>query len=309
MPAYGGYTPGAERYGGSTPVVATIHAALNAARGTAYDVTESSPVWVENMAIARAIANVWNTNELLGNQFDPRRATVTLARWERIYGISPAPGATDADRCATLAALVERTGVNANYQEILDRLTAAVAPIPVSISHDTPSTSGVIINWPGNWYVQSSGTTPPALVAVGAVESDYNMIVRITGAGGLGVATYEVSFDGGTSYTISGITANFAGIGNGLTLEFASGTYATDNIYTFRPVVHGWSSTVCRIIVSFVKPSWMAENIYYDTVGRVHAILDSMLPAWVSYATVREGSVPGQFRLDEAANLDNQRMS
>ena len=97
---YGGYHSFPKRFGGGRPRLRIVHDALNAARGTAIDASNSSTVaWVENMAHARAITfDGYGANDRLSLQWDPDRMTSFLSRWEKILGIWPTPGATEKTR-------------------------------------------------------------------------------------------------------------------------------------------------------------------------------------------------------------------
>jgi len=98
--SYGGYHPFPKRYGGGRPRLRIVHDALNAARGTALDASNSSTTaWVESMAHARAIAfDGFGTNDRLSMQWDPDRMTAFLSRWERILRIIPAPNSPEKTR-------------------------------------------------------------------------------------------------------------------------------------------------------------------------------------------------------------------
>lgn len=105
MPAFGGYSPFPLRFGGGTPRLRLIHESLNAQRGTAFDTSDRTKiVWLENMAIARAINAAWMQNQRLANQGDPKRVTDMMERWEAILDISPPYGSEDSDRRAAIEA-------------------------------------------------------------------------------------------------------------------------------------------------------------------------------------------------------------
>lgn len=309
MPAYGGYSPGAERYGGAKPTVRTLLEALNAARGTAFDISETSPAWCESMALARCIAEVYDTNERLGNQFDPWR-TCLLERWEKICNLAVGQNDTEAARRARLAAHVARTGTTPSYQTIYDLVEGLIDPIPFEIVHTAPGDAGVIAHWPAAWYVTSSGTTPPTVTLTGVPNDDYEFVIDIDTGGSRGTATFTWSSDGGATTSSAVLTAETVVLGStGITVGFSVGTYATDNQYTSDIIIGGWHSTVAYIAIVSTKPTWMTDGEYYRKVARVRPILDSYLPAWIVFDVLREGSVAGEFHLDEDANLDNQRLS
>lgn len=311
----GGLTPGGARYGGSRPRVQIILEALNGARGTAYDVTETSPVWVENLAHARAIADVWDTNELLGNQFDPARMSVLLSRWEKIYGLQPAPTDSDATRRARVAAHVSRTGVAPTRQEIADRIAAALSPVTCTADYSSPGGTGVVTSWPGDWYVQSTGTTPPTVTLTGTPAGNYDFCIDIRVGGARGTATFSYSTDNGITWTTAELTAASVTLGStGLTAAFSVGTYNVDNLYFATPLLAGWYTTALYIAFVCTKPSWMSEVAYYALVSKAQAFLDAMMPAWVTWTFVRDGVGGAHFYTDDlttngSPNLDNERLA
>ncbi len=79
----------------------------------------------------------------------------------------------------------------------------------------------------------ASGTTPPAVTLTGSLIVPYGIRVEITTLGALGVAVFRVSLDNGTTWLASGVTtaATYAIAGTAIVLNFAAGTYATDNVY------------------------------------------------------------------------------
>ncbi len=308
MPAYGGYSVNPERYGGSKPVVQTILESLNSARGTAYDVTAESPVWVENMAIARAIADVWNTNELLANQFTPSKLTVMLSRWEKVLGLTPDPASTEYDRRAIVAERIARAGVPVTYSEVFDRVSAAIAPVTLSEIYHNPTTDpGVLSSWPGGWYVQKFGTTPPLVTMTGTPSADYQIQIDVQTGGALTVATFNWSSDGGVTFTGPVTTASTVVLGStGITATFHGGTYDANNQYYAHAVVSGWYSGIATIAVVCTPPSWMSIGEYLDCISKAKTMLDDMLPAWVGFTFVDDSVFGPGFFLDTPNNLDNE---
>jgi len=58
------------------------------------------------------------------------------------------------------------------------------------------------------------------------------------------------------------------------------------------------------------QPASMSDHDFYETVAQINPILDSMLPAWVDFAWVRDvtdGYGNHFFQLDHQPNLDNSR--
>lgn len=144
MPAFGGYSPFPLRFGGGTPRLKLIHESLNAQRGTAFDTTDSSKiVWLENMAIARAINSGWTQNQRLANQGDPSRMTDMLSRWETVLDIVPPYGAEDSERRAAVAAKFALVGRALIYPWIHTLLSDALGDYFVAIEFITLSIAKV----------------------------------------------------------------------------------------------------------------------------------------------------------------------
>ena len=81
---------------------------LNQARGTAYSVYDptntNTAVYIENYAIAKAIQDLWESNQRLANQFDPLRMSAFIDRWEKILGIVYNPASSIQQRKAVIGA-------------------------------------------------------------------------------------------------------------------------------------------------------------------------------------------------------------
>jgi uncharacterized protein YmfQ (DUF2313 family) len=317
MPAYGEYTPGAERYGGDTPRIRTILDALNAARGTAYDVTEGSPVWVENMAIARAMADVFDTNAMLANQFDPKRMTVLLPRWESICGIAVTPGTTDADRRAAVAVRIARLGSPTIGQYVIDQVAALLGPVSFSLTHNPSSTPGAYLaSYADSWYLQERSITNNTVALSGTPAAAYSLVVSVTATGGQGAATFSWSPDGGATTYGPVVANNGIMLGStGLRIDFpyvdktyGIATYSVGETFLANPDPHGATSTIARITIACAKPAWMPYDQFYSLIGPVKSFLDDVLPAWSSFNITLDGPHGAGFYLDEPNNLDNQRL-
>lgn len=141
MPTFGGYSPYPRRFGGGgKPRLQRIHESLNAQRGTAYDAQNSQTfVWVENMAIARAISAAWSTNQRLANQADPLRMTDHLARWEKILQIPVPPDATDADRRAEVFERLSRIGKASLHARIYFEASRVLGDFFAAVEYIDPS--------------------------------------------------------------------------------------------------------------------------------------------------------------------------
>jgi hypothetical protein len=156
MGTYGGFAPGAERYGGGNRRLQRIVESLNAQRGDAYDTTGTSTVYADNMAVARSIDGAWSTNTRLANIADPERTT-ELARWERILAIVPGANDSDQTRRARIRERRARTGRMPTSQSIADDVRRACGDVFVTIHHLTTANARVF--WPGGtqdpdspWY-------------------------------------------------------------------------------------------------------------------------------------------------------------
>jgi len=88
---------------------------------------------------------------------------------------------------------------------------------------------GAAVAAKGNTYAGTvtSGTGP----YTGTENKTY--AVKITGAGGLGVATYSYSSDGGTTWTAGGTVpaGGTATLAEGVTLNFTAGTFAVNDMF------------------------------------------------------------------------------
>lgn len=65
-----------------------------------------------------------------------------------------------------------------------------------------------------------------------------------------------------------------------------------DGSYPFGTVVDGrpWSSAVAKVWVRVRQPSgWTAEE-FYEAVGKIHVLLDPILPAWCDFTWYRPGN-------------------
>lgn len=184
MPAFGGMSPFPIRFGGGKTRTQVILSALNADRGTAFDTADrTTTVYVENMAIARAIAAGWGTNVRLGNIRKPSAMTDTiLGRWETILGILPAPTDSEAVRRNRVATLFARTGQAAINGFLTTLLSNALGAAFVAIEHVDYSNAVILVPdgtypWGSVGSVPWSSTVAHILVRLqkpaGWAESDF----------------------------------------------------------------------------------------------------------------------------------------
>lgn len=181
----GGYHPAPSRDGGGVPSEKRIHEALNRARGTGYDgETAATAVSIENMAYARAITDVWETNKRAANQFDPARMTDMLPRWERILGLYPLPTDSDVARRAAVAEKFARFGKVPTRQRIYDELESLLGDVFVNLYTITIADS--VQRWAGSSPASSTlfystvchfliKTTKPS----GYTEGDFSRAVAL----------------------------------------------------------------------------------------------------------------------------------
>lgn len=150
-------SPYPRRYGGKGdgPRLEHIVTSLNAARGTAYDVSSTSTVYAENMACARVLNAAWGTNARLANAFDPQRATGSmLPRWEKILGLFPAPTDDEVTRRAALVAKWKRFGQRFNTSRVMTLASALLGSALVEV--EFADAAGATSFWQGG--SQSSRT-------------------------------------------------------------------------------------------------------------------------------------------------------
>jgi len=86
---------------------------------------------------------------------------------------------------------------------------------------------------PVEFPITATGTTPPTVSVTGKAFGDYDLRLEVTTGGARGTALFRWSINGGTTWEATGVvTAAEVELGDtGLTVNFATGTYATDNVY------------------------------------------------------------------------------
>lgn len=184
--SFGAYHPFPKRRGGGKPRLKVFHEALNAARGTAIDASDSTSVaWVENLAYSRAIVmDGIGANEKLANQRDPDRMTDMIPRWEAIFGIRPSPTATDRDRRDAIRKRFQRfLSASSIHSKILNVLRNELGSFFVAIEYMSASVVTPTVpdaSYP--WGVVSPGAPWSSGVAhilvlmtkpIGATEGDF----------------------------------------------------------------------------------------------------------------------------------------
>jgi hypothetical protein len=136
----GGFASGPFRTGASQgTVVSAILNSINESRGTAYATEPGTAVWVENYALAKTLADAWESARRFSNQFDPQRLTSYLDRWEGILGIVPSATATDNARRRAIAAKWSLFNVVPTSQAATDFLKILLPAIYVATLHTASS--------------------------------------------------------------------------------------------------------------------------------------------------------------------------
>lgn len=159
--AYGGYHPYPRRFGGGKPRLQVIHESLNAQRGTAFDTFDPNKiVWIENMAMARAISAGWSTNARLANQWDPTRTTDMLSRWEKMMQLVVLPESSPTERRANLTEQWERFGALVNIGRLSSKLQTLLGDVFVALEFVGDSVA--VVHVPDNSYPwgTASSTNP-----------------------------------------------------------------------------------------------------------------------------------------------------
>jgi hypothetical protein len=115
----------------------------------------------------------------------------------------------------------------------------------------------------GSVSADSANPSSPAVTVTGSPLDAYEIVVRIVKEGALGTATFTYSLDGGdtTSQEIA-TAATYTLPGTGLTLNFATGTYAAGATYRFR-------ATAPQASVSSVQAAVRAAlntNLQYEYI-------------------------------------------
>jgi hypothetical protein len=89
--------------------------------------------------------------------------------------------------------------------------------------------------------ITATGTTPPTVTVTGYSKGAFSALrLEITTAGARGTAVFRYSFNGGSTWTSGVLTAatvnlQLNGVDTGLTVNFAVGSYAVDNVYVGTP--------------------------------------------------------------------------
>lgn len=143
---FGGRNPFPFRLGGGKSTQQAIYESLNMGLGTAFDTSDGSTVTAETSADARAIAAIWSANRRLQNQFDPRRMTDMVPRWEGIFAVRPSTEDSANMRRGRLVLKFQALGgpLFATLDEICTSLLGSLF-----VSLERTSLADAHTNWPG----------------------------------------------------------------------------------------------------------------------------------------------------------------
>lgn len=181
---YGGYHPYPRRFGGNRynrkPLTQVVHESLNARRGAAFDTeNDASIVSIENKAYARAIVyDGWELNARVGLQFDAKRMTDMLPRWESIFKVPVVTGASDRARRAEIAKRWARFGEVTNHARLTTELAAELGRYFVAVEYI--SLANAIVHVPDNTYPW--GTVVPGVTWSSTVAHILVRLQKPTGA-------------------------------------------------------------------------------------------------------------------------------
>lgn len=155
---FGGGRPFPRRWGGAPSLTQTITKSLQAQLAPKYAVHDTTGlVFIRLNAMARVLAGAWAQNERLANQWDPSRMTDFLPRWERIFGLVPAPTDSLTLRRARVGARMALAGFGV-FSAVYVLCQALLGSVFVSIVH-TPSSSAQV--WtPTGWPMGNHPVAP-----------------------------------------------------------------------------------------------------------------------------------------------------
>jgi len=144
--------------------------------------------------------------------------------------------------------------------------------VPTPFSYTVPSGAstttvaaaiGLLIE--GMGPVTKAGTSPPTITISGTPSVAGTFIIAITTGGSSGTAVFKWSSNGGASYTTNVTTGSAITI-DGVVVDFVSGTYATDNVYTFTTTLPFANLTVTpsSAVVELAMSSGTLINVEPD---------------------------------------------
>jgi len=158
MAGLGGFNPAPFEFGEAAATdLEAIQKALDDAQGSAIATERGTVAWVENHSTARVLLALYLLARKLGYINDPKRMTVSLARWEAILGISPLSSDTFASRRNRVEAKLGLLAAGTTLTTINDYLTKVLGDMYVGLEFPDPLTSVTYV--PGGGSVSGGGPT------------------------------------------------------------------------------------------------------------------------------------------------------
>lgn len=170
----GGYQSGPFRTASNADnLIQVMLNVITSARGTAYASDRGTVVWIENLAIAKTLADAWETARRFSLQFDPARMSIFVERWEKILSIIPNPGETMNERRRTIAEKFRLFINPALSQAVQDMLAKLIPDIFLNIIYSGTSTA--------TSYVPGGVTIPGGVTLLSGAwySSIHNLAVRV----------------------------------------------------------------------------------------------------------------------------------
>lgn len=161
MGTFGGLAPHPRRFGGRAPTAKVLFQGLAADRGTALDATNTETVvYAETVAIARAVAGTWATNERVSKAWQPLRCPLELLeRWEQILVLPPRVSDTEKARRERLAEHFARFGEALEPGLLEAKLSAAVPDAFVDVEYISVDDARILVP-DGSYPFGSVGGVP-----------------------------------------------------------------------------------------------------------------------------------------------------
>lgn len=152
-------------------------------------------------------------------------------------GVSASGTANSVYSLGDLATAKATLGSGPLLEDVAFQIATAGACLAVPVAASNPGVVGAILR---------TGTSPsPGLGTTGTPRDTYDVIAKIVAGGTVGNATFQISFDGGA--TFSDVIATAASLATfaastGLTLTFVAGTYVAGDTYSFTTTAPTYSS-------------------------------------------------------------------
>lgn len=158
MGGLGGNNPFPMKLGGAADGdLEVIQEAFAEALGSALAKERGTVSWVENHAIARVLWALYAAAQRLANQWDPKKMTVFLERWEDILLTSPLPTDTDAARRTRVGLKMSLIGAGTTGDILRTYLETAIPEIYVDLVFTDPLDATTYV--PGGGSVPGGGPT------------------------------------------------------------------------------------------------------------------------------------------------------